>query len=145
MSTRSTRIAINLIAVLALFQVIRLAAFTIVQDALAGNVAEAWVFPAVTDVVVGAAAPFIAYGVWRGRGLGVWTAAIVFFSLSISDHLDAIAVVITSHGPRPSLMSGPEGAVVAQLVVMSTFELLAVIGLTRPSLRRHFLSPAMPH
>lgn len=91
------------------------------------------------DVIVGAAALFVALGLWRGRGLAVWTSAIVFFCLSISDHLDALTVVLTNPGPRPAFMSGPPSAVVTQLAVMGLLEALAIWGPTRKSLRDHYL------
>lgn len=138
--TKPPRLAIILLGALALFQIIRISAYTIIQDALAGTVADAWTFPAMMDVFVGAAALFVALGLWRGKGLAVWTSAIVFFVLSISDHLDAVTVKLTSPGPAPAFMGGAPSAVVTQLVVMSLLEALAIWGLTRKSLRNHYLA-----
>jgi hypothetical protein len=138
--TKSPRVAIILVGLLALIQLIRLMAFTIVQDALAGKVAEAWLFPAMTDVFVGSVALFVALGLWRGKGLAVWTSAIVFYAISISDHLDAISVVLTSKGPAPAMMSGAPSAIVTQLVVMTLLEVAALWALTTKSMREHYLS-----
>ncbi len=137
------RLAIILLGALALFQIIRISAYTIIQDVLAGTVADAWMFPAIMDVIVGAAALFVALGLWRGKGLAVWTSAIVFFVLSISDHLDATTVALTSAGPAPAMMSGAPSSVATMLLVMSAIEAFAVWTLTTKSMRDHYLSPKM--
>ena len=136
---KSPRIAIILVSLLALIQIVRVMAITIVQDALAGNVAEGWLFPAMTDVFVGSVALFVAVGLWRGKGLVVWTSAIVFYAISISDHLDAISVVLTSKGPAPAMMSGQPAAVTTQLLVMTLLEVAALWSLTTKSMRQHYL------
>ena len=139
-STKAPRVAIILVGVLALFQIIRVAAYTIVRDSLAGANAEAWLFPAMMDVLIGATALFVALGIWRGRNLLVWTAAIVFFCLSISDHMDAITVILTSKGPAPAMMSGTPAAVITPLAVMSALEAIAIGALTTKSMRDHYLA-----
>lgn len=138
-AVKSPRVAIILVGLLALFQIIRVMAYAIIVDVLAGKNAEAWLFPAMMDVFIGVTALFIAIGIWKGRGLLPWTAAIVFYFLSISDHLDAMSVVLTSKGPSPAMMSGAPSAIVTQLVVMSLLEALAVWALTSKSMRDHYL------
>ncbi len=137
---KSPRVAIILVALLALFQIIRVMAYAIIKDSLAGVNAEAWLFPAIMDVFIGVCALFIALGIWRGKGLLAWTSAIAFFTLSISDHLDAISVVLTSKGPAPAMMSGAPSGIVTQLVVMSLIEAAAIWALTSKSMREHYLS-----
>jgi len=139
-TTKSPRVAIILVALLALLQIIRIFAYSIIKDTLAGTVAEAWLFPAMMDVFVGITALFISLGIWRGKGLLPWVSAIVFFCLSISDHIDAMTVVLTSKGPAPAMMSGAPLAVVTQLLVMSVLEALALWVLTTKSMRAHYLS-----
>ena len=131
------RLAIVLLGSLALFQVVRIFAYSIIQDVLAGTTPEAWLFPAGMDVFVGVMAIFVAIGLWRGKGLLVWTAAIVFFCLSISDHVDAITVVLNTKGPVPAMMSGPN--TVTMLAVMSIVEAFAIWALTTKRLRAHYL------
>ena len=137
---KSPRVVIILVGLLALFQIVRVLAYPIIQDVFAGVNAEAWLFPAMMDVFVGATALFVAIGIWRGKGLAVWTSAIVFFCLSISDHLDAVTVVLTSKGPNPAMMSGAPSAIATQLSVMTLLEALAIWALTTKSLRSHYLA-----
>ena len=54
------------------------------------------------DVVVAVAAPFLAVVLWRARGLWVWVTAIVFFTVSIVDHLDSITAALLAPRPRSS-------------------------------------------
>ena len=138
--SKSTKVAIILVGVLALFQITRVMAFSIITDALSGANAEAWLFPAMMDVFVGVLALFVAIGIWRGKGLAVWTAAIVFFVLSISDHIDAITVVLTSKGPAPAMMSGAPSSMAIMLTVMSLVEVLAIFALTSKGMRDHYLA-----
>ncbi len=137
---KSPRVTIILVALLAFIQIIRVMAYSIIQDALAGNVAEGWLFPAMMDVFVGVTALFVAFGLWRGKGLLPWVSAIVFYALSISDHLDAISVVLTSKGPAPAMMSGEPSAVATQLIVMTLLEVAALWALTTKSMREHYLA-----
>ena len=92
------------------------------------------------NVFVGMAALFVAIGIWRGKGLFVWTAAIVFFCLSISDHVDAITVRLLGNGPHPASMSGALSGILTMLVVMSLVEAIAIFALTSKSMRDHNLT-----
>ncbi|SRR5712692_8786793 len=138
---KSPRVAIVLLGALALFQIIRAAAFFIIQDVLAGKTPEAWLFPAGVDVFIGVAALFVAIALWTRKGLAVWTIAIVFFCISISDHLDAMTVVLNTKGPLPAMMSGAPSSTAIMLAVMTLVEAFAIWGLTSKSLRAHYLGP----
>ena len=127
-------------SVLALFQIVRVLAYLMIQDILAGKTPDAWLFPAMMDVFIGVTALFIAIGLWRGKGLLVWTSAIIFFCLSISDHLDATTVVLTTKGPLPAMMSGAPSATAIQLLAMSLLEAIAIWGLTTNRLRANYLA-----
>jgi hypothetical protein len=135
--TNTPRIAIILVGLLALFQITRVSAFPIIQDALSGANAEAWLFPAMMDVFIGVCALFVALGVWRGKGLLVWIAAIVFFALSISDHFDAMATLLTTKGPNPATMNS---STISMLVVMSLVEAAAIWALASKSMRAYYLA-----
>jgi len=138
---KSPRVAIILLGVLALFQIIRAAAFFMIQDVLAGKTPVEWLFPASVDVFVGVAALFVALALWTRKGLAVWTIAIVFFCISISDHLDAITVVLNTKGPLPAMMSGAPSSTATMLAAMTLVEAFAIWVLTWKSLRAHYLGP----
>jgi len=138
---KTPRVAIILLGGLALFQTVRVLAYSMIQDVFAGITPDAWLFPAAMDVFVGVTAPIVAIGLWRGKGLAVWTSAIVFFVLSISDHLDAMTVVLTTKGPLPAMMSGAPSSTATMLTVMSLIEAIAIWKLASKNLRDHYLSP----
>lgn len=140
---KSPKVAIILLGALALFQIIRVFAFSMIQDILVGKTPDAWLFPAMTDVFIGVTALFVAIALWKGKGLAVWTTAIVFFCISISDHLDAITVVLTTKGPLPAMMNGAPSSTATMLAVMTLVEAFAIWALTSIRLRTHYLSPKM--
>lgn len=109
-------------------QVIRVFAAPIIADASDGVVSEAWLVPAMMDVLIGVAAPFIAFVLLRRRGLAVWTSAIAFFAVSIADHLGAITTLTLGSGPDPSMFSNT-AASVGQLVAFSAIELAIIVAL----------------
>ena len=133
---KTPRVAIILVALLALMQLMRISAYSIIQDSLAGVNAEAWLFPAMMDVFIGTCALFVAFGIWRGKGLLPWVFAIVFYALSISGHIDAVSVLLTSKGARPAAM---DPSMVPLLLVMSLVEAAAIWALTTKSMREHYL------
>ena len=128
---------IYLIAGVATFQIVRILAYQITKDVAAGSVAQAWRFPAYLDMFIGITAPFIAYGLLRKTGLGIWTGAVVWFALSISDHLGAITVLAKGSGPAPSMMSNASASII-QLIVISLLEFGMILLLTSSKLRKHY-------
>ena len=139
-SDRSLRLQISAIAVLALVQTIRIFAFQLAQDVLAGSASIEWLYPAYLDMFVGITAPFVAFAIWRRTGLAVWATAIVWFALSIVDHLDAVTVILNMKGPLPASFpaSSPSSAVVFLLVSVG-LEALALVSLTRRTMRSHYV------
>ena len=135
--TSSKTKLIYLIAGVAAFQIVRILAYQITKDVAGGSVAQAWLFPAYMDMFIGITAPFIAYGLIRKTGLGIWTSAIVWFALSISDHLDAITVLAKGSGPAPSMMSNASASII-QLIVMSLLEFGMILLLTSSKLRKNY-------
>lgn len=136
-SPKRRPVAVYAIAAYAALQTVRVFAVPIIFSVTGGTVAEAWLFPAMMDVLIGATALFVAYGLVRRRGLAAWTAAIVFFALSISDHLDALTVSARAAGPAPAMMANSTATVI-QLAVMSVLELAAVAVLAT-RLRSYYL------
>ena len=113
LSDRWPCLAIIAIAVLALVQTIRIFAFQLAQDVLAGSAPIEWLYPAYLDMFVGITAPFVAFALWQRTGLAVWTTAIVWFTISIFDHLGAVTNILNANGPLPRSFpaSSPSSAV----------------------------------
>lgn len=119
-------------------QVPRLIAIPLIQGVLDDTESDAWMFPAILDIVVAVAAPFMAVALWRARGLWVWVTAIVFFTVSIVDHLDAITAGLLA--PTPQIFgggSGPSPAVVPGLQLL--IDIVALWLLMRRNVKRYYL------
>lgn len=141
MSDVRPRLLIVVVAVWALIQVIRLSAISLAQSILSGANPVAWLFPVYLDVFIGITAPFVAFAIWRRTGLAVWVSAVVFFTLSIADHLDAVTNALA--GPLPIDTPGfstPAGTATG-LLVASMLDLIALALLTRARMRSHYLGP----
>ena len=129
------------VAAWAAFQTIRLVGFPLAQDALTGRASPAWLYPAITDVVVGLMAPIVAFAVWRRKGLGVWVLGIVFFAVSIVDHMDAVAAALTTPIPPAPLLFNPPVATVVPLVVISVIDAVAIAVLGTARMRSYLHVP----
>ncbi len=126
-----------------ILQLPRLIAIPLIQGVLDDTESDAWMFPAILDIVVAVAAPFVAVALWRARGLWVWVTAIVFFTVSIVDHLDAITAGMLA--PPPQVFgggSGPSPAVVPGLQML--IDIVALWLLTRRNVKRYYLDPTAP-
>jgi hypothetical protein len=142
---KKPRLAIVLIALLALIQVVRIAAFQLVQDVFAGRESVAWLYPGFVDIFIGITAPLVAFAVWRKTGLAVWVMALVWFSISIFDHLDALTTALNVAGPLPhSLPFASRSAFATSLLVSVAFEGIAFAWLTRGNMRSHYFRSPEP-
>jgi len=65
----------------------------------AGDPPAAWLMPLICDAVIGVTALFVAFLIWRKRGLWVWTTIIVWNSLAIWDALSAFVIHRTNPWP----------------------------------------------
>jgi hypothetical protein len=141
--TSDVRLRLMIIGVTAwaAFQIIRLVGFSLAQDALSGSASPAWLYPAITDVVVGLMAPIVAFAVWRMKGLGVWAFAIVFFAISIVDHLDAVTAALTTPIPAAPLLSPSPVVTAVELVVISVIDAVAIAVLGTARMRSHLQVP----
>ena len=136
------RLIIGLIAWVVL-QMPRLIAIPLIQGVLDDTESDAWMFPAILDIVVAAAAPFMAVALWRARGLWVWVTAQLFFAVSIIDHLDAITAGLLT--PAPQVFgggSGPSPAVVPGLQLL--IDAVALSLLLRRNVKNYYLDTTTP-
>ncbi len=44
-----------------------------------------WLYPVTIDVLIAVCAPFVAYHLWKSRGFGVWSFALVFHVVALQD------------------------------------------------------------
>jgi hypothetical protein len=73
-----------------LAQLIRFIAIPLITSVSNGLDAAGWMYPAVLDVVTAVFAIPLAVAIWKGRGFTVWALTLVYFTLSIVDHIGAL-------------------------------------------------------
>jgi len=122
-----------------MLQLPRFVAVPIMQDVLNGIDSPAWLFPAILDIIVAITAPFVAFLIWRKRGLGIWMLGILFFVVSIVDHLDAATAGLIA--PAPRIFAGSNsGSNIIIPVLQMTLDIIALIILTRPRITSYYLA-----
>jgi hypothetical protein len=142
---QTPRLAIILIALLALIHVPRILAFQLAQAVFAGHESAAWLYPAFVDVFIGITAPFVAFAIWRTRGLAVWVAALIWFTISIVDIFDAMTAALDMAVPFPhGLPFRSRSTFVAYLLVSAVVEGMAIAWLTRGKMRSHYFGSVGP-
>ena len=142
---QTPRLAINLIALLALIHAPRMLAFQLAHAVFAGHESAAWLYPAFVDVFIGITAPFVAFAIWRTTGLAVWVAALVWFTVSIVDIFDAMTTTLNMAVPFPhGLPFGSRSTFVTYLVVSAVVEGTAIAWLTRGKMRSHYFGSLGP-
>jgi hypothetical protein len=87
---RSDKIFLIALTVWILAQLIRFIAIPLITSVANGIDTPGWMYPAVLDVVAAVLAIPLAFAVWKWRGFTVWTLTIVYFTLSIVDHIGAL-------------------------------------------------------
>ena len=87
---RSGKIFLIALAVWILAQLIRLIAIPLITSVAHGIDAPGWMYPAILDVVAAAFAVPLVLAIWKWRGFSVWALTIVYFTLSIVDHIGAL-------------------------------------------------------
>jgi len=132
------RLAIIAISIWVLLQIPRLAALPIIQSVLAGNDSTAWLYPAFVDTFIGITAPFLAFALWRRTGLWVWMTALIWFSISLFDHLDATTAALISPIPQ-AFMEGNQSTVLTSLLIGAVLDAIFLVVLTRRTMKSHYL------
>lgn len=121
-----------LLSVWMILQLGRLIAIPLIQAVLAGADHAAWMYPAIVDVVVAAATPFVLVALWRWPGFNTWLAVWTYFVVSIMDHGGAITATLTVGMPITfqqmfgftegnvwmGLMTGPGGQTLVDLICL---------------------------
>lgn len=109
----------------ALMQLPRFIAMPLIGDVLAGIDSPAWLYPAILDVVVAVAAPFVAYFFYKETSPRTWLFGVLFLVVSILDHGGSVSADILTatpqvfggeEGPDPMIVSSAQGVVDAVML-----------------------------
>ncbi|MBZ0277051.1 MAG: hypothetical protein K8I60_12955 [Anaerolineae bacterium] len=135
-------LALTLIAIWSLFQLGRLSAVSIAQSIVPGDAMSAWLYPAYVDTFIGITAIFIAFAVWRLRGVWVWMIILTWFSISMADHVDAIIAALNAPIPA-GFFGGVQSTVLVSLIVGIILDTAVLVTLSRERVKSYFLA-SMP-
>ena len=106
---------------------------------LAGTDPDAWLGPAIGDILIATTAPFVAFVIWRKTGLWVWVAALIWFILSILDHMSTITAALTTRGPQIFGAGGPSASGATAPFVQAVIDVALFVLLTRGKMKSYFL------
>lgn len=105
-----------------------------------GDPPAAWLMPLMGDAVIGVSALVIAYILWNGKGLWVWTTVIVWNAIAIWDALSAVVIHLTN--PWPSFwmleLVGP-----AMFFAASAMHLTIIVMLCQRAVRESYFGSCM--
>lgn len=116
-------------------QLSRAIAIVLIRDIDAGAASEAWRYPAYLDLVAVVFAVPLIWAVWMRRGLTTWVSVMVYWVVSIVDHVGNF--VTTTFVGAPSIaqdMSNPYLVPVIQTV----FDVVFLVLLFVPKFRNLF-------
>lgn len=117
-----------------LLQLSRAIAATLIAEIYAGAESAAWLYPAYLDLFAVVFALPLTWAVWARRGIMTWAAALVYWAISIVDHVGNF-VTTTSVGP-PSIAEGMNPFLIP--VIQTIFDFVFVALLLTPKFRRLF-------
>lgn len=122
-------------------QTSRAIALVLIGEINAGAESKAWMYPAYLDLFAVVLAPPLIWATWRRRGVVTWALAVVYWSISIVDHVGNF-VTTTIVGP-PSIaeeMSNPYFIPAVQTVLDAVVLVLLFV----PRYRQAFFRTAHP-
>jgi len=103
----------------------------------AGDPPAAWLMPLVGDAVIGLSAIPVAYLIVRGRGLGAWTAIVVWNVIGVWDALSAFLVHETTPWPEFFMI---EAFGASMFFAASAMHLINLFLITRRELLHYYLN-----
>ena len=129
------RIFLAALIIWILLQLSRFIALKLIGDIGAGLENSAWMFPAYLDLFAAIFAVPLALAVWKWRGIETWSVLIIYFAISIVDHLGNF--VTTSLVGEPSIVPQGQNPILFPLI-MTVFDVLFVTLLLVPKYRQLF-------
>lgn len=111
----------------------RLIALPLIQAVLAQQESPVWLFPALVDIVVVVATPFVIFMLWRHRSPLTWLVCWTYFVVSIFDHASAVTATVLAGPPQvfvalfhmppnaevQGILQGPGGQTLIDLVFLA--------------------------
>ncbi len=118
-----------------LLQMSRFVALVLINDIDAGLASEAWRYPAYLDLFAAVAALPLIWAVWARRGVLTWAALIVYWAISIVDHIGNF--VTSTFVSPPTIAEGMANPLLIPMI-QTAFDVLFLVLLFVPRFRDLF-------
>lgn len=141
-SNRAERVFIVGLIIWILAQLIRFIAIPLITSVANGVDAPGWMYPAVLDVVTAVFAIPLATLVWKWRGFTTWSLSVIYFTLSITDHIGALTNLTLIGEPLAFEQFNGGGNPFVAPVVQTVLDIVFLTMLLTPRFQRVFFSLA---
>lgn len=125
------------ISVWFLLQIPRFIALPLISDVLNGIDSPAWLYPAILDVMVATASPFLIYLIWKRRSHTTWVFVVIYLVTSIIDHGGSLSADFLT--ATPQVFGGEEGtSPIVASGSQAVIDIIVLITITRSKFRNHY-------
>jgi len=133
--TGTERIFLIAMIIWTLLQLSRFIALTLIGVIDDGNESEAWRYPAHLDLFAAVLAIPLAWALIAWRGLLIWASAVIYYAISIVDHIGNF--VTTTYVGAPSIAEGMSNPYLPA-AIMTVFDVIFLFLLFVPRFRNLF-------
>lgn len=141
-ANRTDKIFIVGLIIWILAQLIRFIAIPLITSVANGVDAPGWMYPAVLDVVTAVFAIPLALLVWKARGFTTWSLTVIYFTLSITDHIGALTNLTLIGEPLAFEQINGGGNPYTAPIVQTVLDILFLVLLLMPRYQRIFFKLA---
>ena len=141
-ANRTDKIFIVGLIIWILAQLIRFIAIPLITSVANGVDAPGWMYPAVLDVVTAVFAIPLALLVWKARDFTTWSLTVIYFTLSITDHVGALTNLTLIGEPLAFEQFNGGGNPYAAPIVQTALDIVFLGLLLMPRFQRIFFKLA---
>ncbi|HNP86964.1 MAG TPA: hypothetical protein PKK78_12540, partial [Kouleothrix sp.] len=126
--------ALTFAAVWAALQLARILSFPTIQNIISGSDAVEWLYPSIIDVLIGLSAPLIAFFIWRKNSVWPRLTTLIWFSVSLLEHIETIGLNIVSLKPD-AFFGTTQSAIALELAIFAMLDAIALVVVAKQTLK----------
>lgn len=120
----------------AVLQLARILSFPTIQGVTAGSAAVEWLYPSIIDVAIGLSAPLIAFFIWRKDGAWTRLITLIWFSVSLLEHVETIGLNMVSINPH-AFFGVTQSAIALELAIFAILDAVALVVVANQTLKEN--------
>lgn len=128
--------ALTFAAVWAALQLARILSFPTIQNIISGSDAVEWLYPSIIDVLIGLSAPLIAFFIWRKNSVWPRLTTLIWFSVSLLEHIETIGLNIVSLKPD-TFFGTTQSAIALELAIFAMLDAIALVVVAKQTLKEN--------